>query len=416
MVFASAAESRSAQQRVRALVVRSGRWKTSSVAGSDHGAALKQRILRPRTAGLVAEVVVGRFAGDAATRRALQEPDLDQIRLVEVFDGAAVLADRRRQRVEAGGAAVKALDDGGQQLAIDFVEAVVVDFEHLQSLSGDLRIHLAFVPHFGVVAHATQQAVGDSRRSTRAARDLVGGFGTDRNTENVGGAADDDGQRLDVVKIQTMDNPEPRAQRRCEQAGPRGGADEGKWLELISNAPRAGALTDDDVHEKIFHRRVEDFFHRRRKAVDLIDEKDLVWLEIRKDTNDIARFLQRRPGGGADGGLHLVGQDVRQRGFAEARRAEEQNVIERLLAIARRSDGDLQVRFDFLLTDVLLETFRSKREFGLDLVFERLRRKYASVGHSLHCTGCQLPVTSCRSERCRAGNRQPGTGNRRGAA
>src|SRR6266508_434524 len=207
-----------------------------------------------------------------------------------------------------------------------------------------------------------------------------------------------------------MDNSEPCAQRRCEQAGPRRCADEGKWLELISNAPRAGALTDDDVDEKIFHRRVEDFFHRRRKAVDLIDEKDLVWLEIRKDTNDIARLLQRRPGGGADGGLHLVGQDVRQRGFAKARRAEEQNVIECLLAIARRSDGDLQVRFDLLLADVLLEAARTEGELGLDLVFERLRAQNAGIGHGSIVTGCQLPVASYREAVLATGNREPATG------
>ena len=52
---------------------------------------------------------------------------------------------------------------------------------------------------------------------------------------------------------------------------------------------------------------------------------------------------------------HLVGDDVGERGLAEAGRAEEEDVIERLAALARGRDGDLEVRLDLLLADVLLE-------------------------------------------------------------
>src|SRR5687767_14213820 len=60
----------------------------------------------------IAEVLVGRPAGDPAAGSALQEADLDQVRLVQVLDGAAVFADRGRQSVHADRAAAEALDDG----------------------------------------------------------------------------------------------------------------------------------------------------------------------------------------------------------------------------------------------------------------------------------------------------------------
>src|SRR5712692_7376164 len=115
--------------------------------------------------------------------------------------------------------------------------------------------------------------------------------------------------------------------------------------------------------------------------MDLIDEHHVARFEIGDDGDEIARLLERRTGSRADRRLHLVRDDVREGGLAESRRAEEQNVIESLFALARGLDRDLEIGLDFLLADVLLEPARSERKLGLDLVFEGLRAQDAAVGH-----------------------------------
>jgi hypothetical protein len=67
--------------------------------------------------------------------------------------------------------------------------------------------------------------------------------------------------------------------------------------------------------------------------MDLVDEQHVARLEIRDDGDEVARLLQRRAGGRAHAGVHLVRDDVRERGLAEAGRTEEQHVIERSLRL-----------------------------------------------------------------------------------
>ncbi len=60
----------------------------------------------------------------------------------------------------------------------------------------------------------------------------------------------------------------------------------------------------------------------------------------------VARALEHRPGGLAQVHAHLGGDDVRQRGLAQAGRAEQQHVVERLAALARGGDEDLELLAD----------------------------------------------------------------------
>ena len=57
---------------------------------------------------------------------------------------------------------------------------------------------------------------------------------------------------------------------------------------------------------------------------------------------------------------HLVREDVRERRLAEAGRAAEEDVIERLAAAARRLDEDPEVVLVLALPDVLVERGRPK--------------------------------------------------------
>src|SRR5207245_114379 len=64
------------------------------------------------------------------------------------------------------------LDDRAQQLAVDAFEPLLVDLVQLERLARDLNRHDALVSNLGDVAHAPQDAVGDTRSPARAARDF----------------------------------------------------------------------------------------------------------------------------------------------------------------------------------------------------------------------------------------------------
>ena len=54
-----------------------------------------------------AQMIVGKFRGDASAGRALKETDLKQIRLVDIFDRVDFFAEHRGNRIDADGPAVE---------------------------------------------------------------------------------------------------------------------------------------------------------------------------------------------------------------------------------------------------------------------------------------------------------------------
>ena len=71
---------------------------------------------------------------DAAARRALQEPELEEVRLVDVLDRVGLLAERDRERREADRAAPELGGDRVEQLPVDALEALLVDLQELERL------------------------------------------------------------------------------------------------------------------------------------------------------------------------------------------------------------------------------------------------------------------------------------------
>src|SRR3954470_8156038 len=97
---------------------------------------------RPRGAGAlrIAEVLVGPPGGDPAAGGALEEPLLDQVGLVEVLQGPRVLAHRDGQRLEAGGTPVVVLDQRGEDLTVDVVEAELIHLQEAQGAAGGRQV------------------------------------------------------------------------------------------------------------------------------------------------------------------------------------------------------------------------------------------------------------------------------------
>ena len=89
--------------------------------------------------------------------------------------------------------------------------------------------------------------------------------------------------------------------------------------------------------------------------MNLVDEQHVVLFEIREQRGEIAGPLEHGPRRLAQIDAELVRDDVRERGLAQTRRAEQQRVIERFAALPRGRDEDLELRLDARLADVLGE-------------------------------------------------------------
>jgi hypothetical protein len=69
------------------------------------------------------------------------------------------------------------------------------------------------------------------------------------------------------------------AERRCQQSLTRGGADEGKVVEVDLYRSRGRSFVDHDVNAVVLHGGVEILFDDRAEPVYLIDEQDIIGLE-----------------------------------------------------------------------------------------------------------------------------------------
>ena len=94
--------------------------------------------------------------------------------------------------------------------------------------------------------------------------------------------------------------------------------------------------------------------------MDFIDEKDIAFVEVRQQTGKVAGFFDGGAAGAFDVGAHGLGDDVRQRRFAEARRPAEQDVIDGFAALLCSLHGDFKPLPDLGLTGELRENGRAQ--------------------------------------------------------
>ncbi|OIQ63757.1 hypothetical protein GALL_547000 [mine drainage metagenome] len=99
--------------------------------------------------------------------------------------------------------------------------------------------------------------------------------------------------------------------------------------------------------------------------MDLVDEQHIARLEVGQDRRQIARLGQHRARGHAEAHPQLARHDLRQRGFAQARRAVEQRVIHRLATHLGALDKHLEVRARLGLPDEFIQPLRAQRAVGI---------------------------------------------------
>jgi hypothetical protein len=120
---------------------------------------------------------------------------------------------------------------------------------------------------------------------------------------------------------------------------------------------RAGALADDEINAKIFHGGIENFLDGGLEAMNFVEEEDFLQRERGEDGSEVPLAFEERSGTGFDGDVELVGDDLGESGFAESRRAIEEDVIKGFAAITSGLESDGDVFLDALLANVLGERF-----------------------------------------------------------
>ncbi len=311
-----------------------------------------------------AQVRVGLGAGEAAARGALDEALLHQERLDHVLDGVARLGDGVGEGLDAGRAAAVVVDQGRQIAAVEGVEAERIDVEAGEGAGGDRPIDERRGVGGGEVAHTAQQAAGDPGRAAGARGDFGGAIGGEGEAHLAGGLGEH-GRQLGLgVEVEAQGNAEAVAQGIGEQAGSGGGGDEGEGGQIDADRPRARSGADHQIEGVILHRRIEDLLDVGGEAMDLVDEQDIARLEVGQDGGEIAGLGQHRPGGGAEADAELAGDDLGEGRLAEAGRAEQQDMVERLAAGAGGVDVDAQIGLGLLLADEFGERLGTQRAVG----------------------------------------------------
>src|SRR6266511_831137 len=347
---------------------------------------------------------------NTSARRALDEPELQQVRLVDVLDRVRLLAESDGERRQSDRTAAEAFDNRTQQLAVDAFEAELVHLVQLERFARDLDRHRALVAHLGDVAHTAQDPVRDTRRAARASRDLVGGNVRGLDTEDARAPPHDRRELRPFVVAEPERHPETITERRRQQACASRRPDQRERRQVERQRARRRALPHDDVEPEILERRVEDLLDGAVQPVDLVDEEHVALLEAREDRRHVAFPLDRGAGDGTDADAELVADDERERRLPEARRPGEQDVVERLAAPLRGFERDRELLLDARLADEVVEGLRAEGALELGVFRQQLAHydaHAAFLSAARTCSSTGSSRSTCASARSASTTDQP---------
>ena len=155
----------------------------------------------------------GGLSGHAPSGGALKIAVLDQVGFNDIFNGVTLFANGRGKAIDTHRATVELMHDGVKQLAVHQVEPLRVDVKHRQSCVGCFGVDDAVGLHFGIIAHASQQPIGNSGRAAGASGDFPGPVQGNGDIKQACAARDNMGKIGDGIELQARNNAEAVAQR-----------------------------------------------------------------------------------------------------------------------------------------------------------------------------------------------------------
>src|SRR5690606_22172689 len=110
------------------------------------------------------------------------------------------------------------------------------------------------------------------------------------------------------VVLKVFDDPEATPQWTRDEAGPRGGADQGEARQVEPDRTRRRPLAQHDVDLVLLHGGVEVLLCHAAEPVNLVYEQDVAVLKrVGEYGCQVARLLDGWARGDADADAHLVG-------------------------------------------------------------------------------------------------------------
>ena len=295
--------------------------------------------------------------------------------------GGGFLPRRRGERIQSHGTAAEFACYGFEHRLVHDVESEFVHVEMFESLARDSERDRVQPLHLREIAHTAQQSVRHARSAAAAPRDLFRRVRVNAHAENAGGPPYYLCQLGRRVHLQPHQHAEPVAERAGQHPRPRRRADERELLERYAYAARHGTLAGYDVQRVVLHCGIQHFFYAAVEAVYLVDEKYVALFEIGENGGKIRRPFYRRTGRHSYLRAELVGDDVRERGLAESRRAVQQDVVKSLSPRLSRGNEYAEVELDLVLPDIVRHTLRAESHLGF-VVFQRQTADNSFVVHN----------------------------------
>ena len=117
-------------------------------------------------------MTVGELCHHTATWRTLDETLHNQEWLIDLLYSTGIFTDGCGDGSDSYRTTTELVDDGKQDLIVDFIETILVDIQGSQGNLGNLCVNLAIAFHLGEVSYTAQQGVGNTGRTTTATCNL----------------------------------------------------------------------------------------------------------------------------------------------------------------------------------------------------------------------------------------------------
>ena len=104
-------------------------------------------------------MLIGKLGGHSASWRTLDEAFHDEEWLVNLLYGAAILAYCRGNGAYAYRTSTELVDDGGENLIINLIQAILVDVERLERHLGNLVGNGSVALHLSEIPDSSEQRV-----------------------------------------------------------------------------------------------------------------------------------------------------------------------------------------------------------------------------------------------------------------
>ena len=245
----------------------------------------------------------------------------------------------------------------------------------------------------GEVANPAQQPPRDARGAAGAAGDLARPVAGERHAEHPGAAAHDLFQLLGLIEAQPRGDAETVAERGADKARTSRRRHQREGRQVDADGTRARPFSDDQVELEVLHRRIEDFLDLRVQAVDFVDEQHVARFEVGEQRREVAGPRDHRPGSAAESDSEFARDDARQGGLAEAGRAVEEHVVERLRPPPGGLDEHAEIVHGLALADEGGEAARARAVVGILFRGPRVHQPRFVVGAQLAASSLRPPRT-----------------------